>query len=94
MKVKKLTAYRKVALARQGSLRAFLPNYDCLCLLLLVVFMPTVSQAVETVCARVKIEIKQELTLERQAFDAQMKPVACATVGWSQVRTASFVLRD
>jgi tRNA A37 threonylcarbamoyladenosine synthetase subunit TsaC/SUA5/YrdC len=27
----------------------------------------------ETVCARVKIEIKQELTLERQGFDAQMK---------------------
>ncbi|WKB55278.1 hypothetical protein [Eleftheria terrae] len=30
-------------------------------------------QAQETVCARVKIEIKQELTLERQAFDAEMK---------------------
>lgn len=29
--------------------------------------------AQETVCARVKIEIKQELTLERQAFDAEMK---------------------
>ncbi|UXY15225.1 Ig domain-containing protein [Chitiniphilus purpureus] len=29
--------------------------------------------AQETVCARVKIEIRQELTLERQAFDAQMK---------------------
>jgi hypothetical protein len=42
-------------------------------LLLLALLMPTVSQAVETVCARVKIEIKQELTLERQAFDAQMK---------------------
>jgi hypothetical protein len=33
----------------------------------------TLSQAQETVCARVKIEIKQELTLERQAFDAEMK---------------------
>lgn len=31
------------------------------------------AQAQETVCARVKIEIKQELTLERQAFDATMK---------------------
>lgn len=30
-------------------------------------------RAQETVCAKVKIEIKQELTLERQAFDAQMK---------------------
>ena len=27
----------------------------------------------DSVCARVKIEIKQELTLERQAFDAEMK---------------------
>lgn len=31
------------------------------------------AHAQETVCARVKIEIKQELTLERQAFDAEMK---------------------
>ena len=34
---------------------------------------PAVSMAAETVCARVKIEIKQELTLERQAFDAHMR---------------------
>jgi hypothetical protein len=27
----------------------------------------------ETICARVKIEIKQELSLERQGFDAMMK---------------------
>lgn len=33
----------------------------------------SVAHAQETVCARVKIEIKQELTLERQAFDAEMK---------------------
>jgi hypothetical protein len=33
--------------------------------------LPALAQ--ETVCARVKIEIKQELTLERQAFDAEMK---------------------
>ncbi len=31
------------------------------------------AHAQETVCARVKIEIKQELTLERQAFDAEMR---------------------
>ena len=36
-----------------------------------VVCAPLMAQ--ETVCAQVKIEIKQELTLERQAFDAQMK---------------------
>ncbi|MEF9997060.1 MAG: hypothetical protein RR784_10815 [Burkholderiaceae bacterium] len=33
--------------------------------------LPALAQ--ETVCARVKIEIKQELTLERQAFDAEMR---------------------
>ena len=39
----------------------------------MVLFASGVVQAQETVCARVKIEVKQELTLERQAFDAQMK---------------------
>ena len=39
----------------------------------LVVMNPAVSLAVDSVCARVKIEIKQELTLERQAFDAHLK---------------------
>lgn len=38
-------------------------------LLLLTAVVP----AQETVCARVKIEIVQELTLERQAFDAEMR---------------------
>ena len=33
--------------------------------------MPALAQ--ETVCASVKIQIKQQLTLERQAFDAEMK---------------------
>lgn len=37
----------------------------------LVASAPLAAQ--ETVCARVKIEIKQELTLERQAFDAEMR---------------------
>jgi len=39
-----------------------------LCLLLI----PSISHALDTLCARVKIEIRQELTLERQAFDAHM----------------------
>ncbi|WP_265284513.1 fibronectin type III domain-containing protein [Verminephrobacter aporrectodeae] len=44
----------------------------CACVLaLFAAIAPAVAQ--ETVCARVKIEIKQELTLERQAFDAEMK---------------------
>jgi hypothetical protein len=40
----------------------------CLSLLLL-----TIDSRADTVCAQVKIEIKQELTLERQAFDAMMR---------------------
>jgi len=42
-------------------------------LALFSLFLSPATQAVEAVCARVKIEIKQELTLERQAFDATMK---------------------
>ena len=41
-------------------------------LLPMLLLAPQTSFAVESVCAVVKIEIKQELTLERQAFDAQM----------------------
>ena len=40
--------------------------------LLLLLWLPTLS-AQESLCANVKIEIKQELTLERQAFEATMK---------------------
>jgi hypothetical protein len=39
----------------------------------LVAMNPTDSFAVDSVCARVKIEINQELTLERQAFDAHLR---------------------
>ena len=39
----------------------------------LVAMNPAVSFAIDSVCARVKIEIKQELTLERQAFDAHLR---------------------
>lgn len=41
--------------------------------LLIGVGTATTVFAADTVCARVKIEIKQELTLERQAFDAEMQ---------------------
>jgi len=57
--------------------KAFL--YNCrkvvCCILLagLLLAGPAISFAADTVCARVKIEIKQELTLERQAFDAHMR---------------------
>jgi hypothetical protein len=44
-----------------------------LILLLSLLLLPLGSQAQEAICARVKIEIQQELTLERQAFDAHMR---------------------
>jgi hypothetical protein len=43
-----------------------------LSLFLVTFFMPADSRAEKAVCARVKIEIEQELTLERSAFDARM----------------------
>jgi len=42
-------------------------------LLLFLAFFAGESRAADSVCAVVKIEIKQELTLERQAFDATMR---------------------
>jgi hypothetical protein len=39
----------------------------------ILLLVSTWTYADDTLCARVKIEIKQELTLERQAFDAEMK---------------------
>jgi L-fucose isomerase-like protein len=42
-------------------------------LLALLTLLPTASYAVDTLCAKVKIEITQELTMERQGFDAMMK---------------------
>lgn len=49
----------------------------------LVALLGTSSLALaqETVCARVKIEIKQELTFERQAFDAEMKIINSTDTG-------------
>ncbi len=41
--------------------------------LLTLVFTHTYAIAEESVCARVKIEISQEVSLERQAFDAHMR---------------------
>ena len=42
-------------------------------LLALCLLFPLYSYAQETVCAEVKIEIAQELTIERQAFEATLK---------------------
>ncbi len=35
--------------------------------------LPSSALAAASVCAEVKLEIRQELTLERQAFDAHMR---------------------
>lgn len=43
-----------------------------LVLLMMLAATPS-AHAQDSVCARVKLEIKQELTLERQGFDAEMK---------------------
>jgi hypothetical protein len=56
----------------QLAQHAFSP-WRCWCLALLLLFLLPGAWAQTTVCAKVKIEIKQELTLERQAFDAEMK---------------------
>ena len=42
-------------------------------ILIFALLLPCLAHAEDTVCARVKIEIRQELTLERQAFDAELK---------------------
>jgi hypothetical protein len=40
---------------------------------LLLFLLPSSSAAVDSICAQVKIEILQEMTLERQGFDAHMR---------------------
>jgi hypothetical protein len=44
-----------------------------LLLLLIPLTLPSVAHGAGSLCAEVKIEIAQELTLERQAFDAHMR---------------------
>ncbi|QTA86139.1 hypothetical protein [Desulfonema magnum] len=45
-----------------------------LCLLVIYnILLPVYSHAEDGICARVKIEIRQEMTLERQAFEAHMR---------------------
>jgi len=61
---------KKKYIVKERTLRVVL----CLQALFLICMLlfPCVSLADDSVCARVKIEIKQELTFERQAFDAHM----------------------
>ncbi|MCJ7547061.1 MAG: hypothetical protein MUP30_09625 [Deltaproteobacteria bacterium] len=43
------------------------------CVILCLLIPPSYALAAGSVCAEVKLEISQELTLERQAFDAHMR---------------------
>ena len=52
--------------------RLALKNY-LLALVALILFLPLTATAQEELCAEVKIEIKQELTFERQGFEALMR---------------------
>ena len=57
--------------------KIFFPHVQRCFIFMLVAYsifcFTTRSSAEESVCAQVKIEIRQELTLERQAFDAHMR---------------------
>jgi CRISPR/Cas system CSM-associated protein Csm5 (group 7 of RAMP superfamily) len=54
--------------------RQYLKRFAALCLSLLALFSLFASQPfADTVCAEVKIEIEQEISLERQGFDAHMR---------------------
>lgn len=69
-----MTIAHSVRLPQGASVRARCRRWALHGLVAAVAFGTSLaSVAQETVCARVKIEIKQELTLERQAFDAEMK---------------------
>ena len=50
-----------------------LANMTLFIVISLMLAFPHLSRAAESLCAVVKIEISQELTLERQAFDAHMR---------------------
>ncbi len=54
--------------------KALLLSQFLLALISFIMLIPTASLAVDdSLCARVKIEIRQEMTLERQAFEAHMR---------------------
>ena len=68
MKSRNLKEARTSPIAREGWRTVMFRVFVAL----LSMFAAQWALAQETVCARVKIQIKQELTLERQAFDAEM----------------------
>ena len=64
---------KKLKLLIQRSTPAFLCLFALLCLITGILSPPSAFAIDNSICARVKLEIKQELTLERQAFDAHMR---------------------
>lgn len=60
-------------LIRSVPFRFVQPNFSVILLLLISASWPFSSAFAESVCASVKIEIQQELTLERQGFLARMR---------------------
>lgn len=58
---------------RKNSLHCWQTSLACIFVLSVSLFHAFPLFAEESVCAEVKIEIRQELTLERQAFDAHMR---------------------
>ena len=54
-------------------IRRLVPAGIITAFLALSLILPSLLAADDSVCARVKLEIRQELTLERQAFDAHMR---------------------
>lgn len=58
----------------KGHAALFLLRSSSLIIISALLLFPSFSYADdETICAKVKIEIRQEMTLERQAFDAHMR---------------------
>ncbi|MCP4352483.1 MAG: hypothetical protein GY795_44055 [Desulfobacterales bacterium] len=48
-------------------------HMSALLLTCLLLVFPSFSHAEDGICARVKIEIRQEMTLEHQAFEAHIR---------------------
>jgi len=63
----------KLKLLTKSPSLAFLCLFALLCFSVGILLPPSTFAVDNSICARVKLEIKQELTLERQAFDAHMR---------------------
>ena len=62
----------KLKVLTRSPTPAFLCLFAFLCFSFGLLSPPSTFAVDNSICARVKLEIKQELTLERQAFDAHI----------------------